>query len=402
MTGACGWLPSGNSGDWSIKCLHAEAMQEPEKELSRERLWRACSGYSIRDLSRRGLRSLVLDGSKRLKPDRLALLAPLAPTLLHLSLSRCDRLTSGQHLSALTALTSLDVAGERNKQGVPPTVCWLQCARRCKNSGSWRLGTSSLTELAHVRGGMWPCRHGDGPAASGRPNQAGSAITERHACGGRRLRSTGAAHAPDSPGPGWLLGIDRCRVPAAVCADTAEQPRSVRVRSACATAASGPDISAHVLLQGVALCGQVNTASGNRDGDAWKLYCGASLLHVLGHLACLIEPRLASLQITGNYARSAAAYSHQLSSLRELHLVKCSFDADGHQLLCSAATASGPVLQSLDLRDAVPLQLDFLASCHALRNLALTGTSLLLRSLMRPWMFGPTPRPQPQNAHSAV
>jgi hypothetical protein len=57
-----------------------------------------------------GLRSLVLAGSKRLREDRLPLLTPLAPSLQRLSLAGCDRLGSGRHLSALTALTSLDVS----------------------------------------------------------------------------------------------------------------------------------------------------------------------------------------------------------------------------------------------------------------------------------------------------
>ena len=103
----------------------------------------------------------------------------------------------------------------------------------------------------------------------------------------------------------------------------------------------------------------------------------------LAQLPCA-QAWLASMQIAGEYARSAAACSHQFSALRELHLVESEFDANGHALLCSIAAASGMVLEHLDLSAATPLQLDFLVDCHALRILRLTGISSL-PTLRYPW-----------------
>ena len=58
-----------------------------------------------------GLRELGLLKAKRLREERLALLAPLAPVLERLDLpGTWSALRSGAHLAALTGLTSLDIA----------------------------------------------------------------------------------------------------------------------------------------------------------------------------------------------------------------------------------------------------------------------------------------------------
>lgn len=58
-----------------------------------------------------GLRELGLLKAKRLREERLALLAPLAPILERLDLpGTWSALRSGAHLAALTSLTSLNIA----------------------------------------------------------------------------------------------------------------------------------------------------------------------------------------------------------------------------------------------------------------------------------------------------
>ena len=75
----------------------------------------------------RSLQTLHLEHCKRLRDDRLAMLAPFTSTLQVLSLNTCSRLTprAAQHLTNLTCLTRLDLSGSSSIE---------QCRALCTTS----------------------------------------------------------------------------------------------------------------------------------------------------------------------------------------------------------------------------------------------------------------------------